>query len=66
MTLQSQKGYVTVIHRSPSQSTVELPNSLSRIDLIFSDQPNLAVDCGVHPSLHPNCHHEIIYCKFIL
>ena len=26
----------------------------------------MAVDCGVHPSLHPNCHHQIIYCKFNL
>ena len=42
------------------------PNSLSGIDLIFTDQPKLAVDCGVHSSLHPNCHHQIIYCKFNL
>ena len=43
-----------------------LPSSLSCIDLTFTDQPNLAVDGGVHPSLHPNCHHQIIYCKFNL
>ena len=43
-----------------------LPNSLSGIDLIFTDQPKLAVDRGVHSSLHPNCHHQIIYCKFNL
>ena len=127
VTLQSQKGYVIVIYRSPSQSTVEfdeflsnfenllnfvkglkpsftiimgdfnarskswwpdditspegtdidslttmyglhqlisdpthlLPNSLSCSDLIFTDQLNLPVDCGVHLSLHPNCHHQI-------
>ena len=41
-------------------------NSLSCIDLFFIDQPNLAVDSGVHPPLHHNCHHLIIYCKFNL
>ena len=40
-----------------SEPTHLLPNSLSRIALIFTDQPNLAVDRGVHASLHPNCHH---------
>ena len=49
-----------------SELTHLLPNSLSCIDLIFTVQPNLAVDSGVHPSLHPNCHHQIIYCKFSL
>ena len=53
-------------HQLISDPTHLLPNSLSCIDLIFTDQPNLAVDCGVHPSLHPNCHHQIIYCKFNL
>ena len=27
------------------------------IDLIFTTEPNLVVKSGVHPSLHPNCHH---------
>ena len=49
-----------------SKPTHLLPNSLSCIDLIFTDQPNLVVDSGVHPSLHPNCHHQIIFCKFNL
>ena len=49
-----------------SEPTHLLPNSLSCIDLIFTDQPNLVVDSGVHPSLHPNCHHQIIFCKFNL
>ena len=26
----------------------------------------MAVDSGAHPSLHPNCHHQIIFCKFNL
>ena len=28
----------------------------SCIDLIFTSQPNLITESGVHPSLHPNCH----------
>ena len=32
-------------------------NSSSCIDLIFTDQPNLSVNSGVHASLHPQCHH---------
>ena len=43
-----------------------LANSSSCIDLIFTDQPSLIVDCGIHPSLHPNCHHQIVYCKLDL
>ena len=49
-----------------SQQTHLLQNSLFYIDLIFTDQLNLAVDSGFHPSLHPNCHHQIIFCKFNL
>ena len=33
-----------------------LENSSSCIDLIFTSQPNLVVESGVHPSLHPKCH----------
>ena len=34
--------------------------------LSFYTQPNLIVDSGTHPSLHPNCHRQIIYAKFNL
>ena len=34
------------------------------IDLIFTTQPNLVVESGVHSSLHPNCHHQIAFAKF--
>ena len=43
-----------------------LPNLSSCINLIFADQPNLAVNSGVHLSLHVKCHHQIIHCKFNL
>ena len=49
-----------------SQPTHLLANSSSCIDLIFTGQPSLVVDCGMHPSLHPNCHHQIVYCKLDL
>ena len=40
-----------------------LGDSKSCIDLIFTDQPNLIIESGVHPSLHEQCHHQIIYGK---
>ena len=40
-----------------------LPNSASCIDLLFSSQPNLITDSGVHASLFPRCHHQIIFAK---
>ena len=44
----------------------QLISLISCIDFICTDQPNLAVDSGNHLSLHLNCHHQIIYCKFNL
>ena len=41
-------------------------NSSSCIDLIFTDRPNLAVNSGVHASLHPNCHHQVVHTSFNL
>ena len=38
----------------------------SCIDLIFTSQPNLIIESGVHSSLHSNCHHQIIFAKFNL
>ena len=38
-------------------------DSKSCIDLIFTDQPNLVIESGVHPSLHEQCHHQIVYGK---
>ena len=41
-------------------------NSSLCIDLTFASQPNLITESGVHPSLRPNCHHQLIYAKFNL
>ena len=41
-------------------------NSSSCIDLIFASQPNLIIESGVHPSLHLNSLHQLLYAKFNL
>ena len=46
-----------------TEPTHILENSSSCIDLIFSNQPNLIMDSGVHPALHSKCHHQIFYAK---
>ena len=33
---------------------------------MFTSQSDLVMESGVHSSLHPNCHHQITYAKFIL
>ena len=43
-----------------------MENSASCIDFIFTNQPNLVIETGVHPSLQINCHHQIVYCKLNL
>ena len=44
------------------QQIIKEPTHLSNtssscINLTFTSQPNLITDCGVHSSLHSNCHH---------
>ena len=34
--------------------------------ILFISQPDLAMTSGVHPSLHLNCCHQIIYANFNL
>ena len=43
-----------------------LGNSTSCIYLIFSNQPKLIMDSGVHPTPHSKCHNQIIYSKINL
>ena len=35
--------------------------SKSCIDLIFTNQPNLFLENGVHPTLHEQCYHHIVF-----
>ena len=53
-------------HQVIKKSTHILDNSYICVDLIFTSQPNLIMDSGVHPSLHTDCHHQIAYAKSIL
>ena len=55
-------GFSQLIH----EPTHIQANSSSCIDLIFTDQPKLSVNSGVHTSLHQNCHHQIVYSRFNL
>ena len=43
-----------------------LNSSSSCIGLIFTSQPNLVMESGIHSSLHSNCHHQIPFDKFNL
>ena len=56
-TITSSYGLTQVI----SEPTHILPNSSSCIDLLFTNQPNMITKSGTYSSLHPNCHHQIIY-----
>ena len=51
------------LHQLINEPTHFIGNSRSCIDVIFTDQPNLFLETGVHPSLHENCHHQIVYGK---
>ena len=53
-------------HQLISEPPHILPNSNFCIDLIFTDQPNLVVNCGTHSSLNSKCHHQITHCKLNL
>ena len=42
------------------------PSSISSIELIFTNQPDLIINSGVHPSLHQNSHHQILFAQINL
>ena len=56
-TITSQFGLQQIIN----EPTYLTSNSSSCMNLIFISQPNL-----VHSSLHPNCHHQIVFAKINL
>ena len=60
--LTSSNGFSQLIKEPKHIQT----SSSSCTDLIFTDQPNLSVNSGVHASLHPNCHHQIVHSSFNL
>ena len=54
------------LHQIIKEPTHISNTSSSCTDLIFMSQPNLIADSGVHSSLHPNCHHQIVFTKLTL
>ena len=60
--LMAQYSLTQIIH----EPTHILESSVSCIDLIFTSQENLVTNSGVHSSLHPNCHHQIVFSNFNL
>ena len=54
------------LHQLMSAPTHMIGESTSCIDLILTDQPNLFIDTGIHPSLHEQCHQQIIHSKLIV
>ena len=60
--LTSSIGFSQLINEATHIQT----NSTSSIDLIFTNQPNLSGNSGVHSSLHQNCHHQIVHVSFNL
>ena len=53
-------------HQLISERKHLLPYSNVCTDLIFTDQPNLVVNCGIHSSLNYKCHHQITHYKLNL
>ena len=49
------------LHQLIRELTHLMSDHKSCIDLILTDQPNIFIDSGVHPSLHELCHHQIVY-----
>ena len=51
------------LHQIINEPTQILPSSSSFTDLIFTNQLNMTINSGVHPSLHQNCHHQLMFAK---
>ena len=62
LSLTSANGVYQLINEPTNLQT----SNSSCIDLIFTDQPKLSVNSGVHGSLHPNYHHQIVHSSFNL
>ena len=61
-TITSQFG----LQQTIIEPTCLTSNSPLCIDLIFTSQPNLVMESCVQPSLHPICHHQIVFAKINL
>ena len=54
------------LHQLINEPIHLLDSRSSCIDLIFTSQPNFVMESGVQPSLHPYCHHQLVFAKFDL
>ena len=54
------------LHELINTPTYILHDSESCIDLLFTSQHNVLSETGVHVSLFPRCHHQIIFAKVSL
>ena len=54
------------LHKLIQEPTHILNSFSSCIDLIFTSQPNLVLESGVYLSLHPSCHHQVVFAKIDL
>ena len=52
------------LHQLINEPTHLTGNSSSCIGFVFTSQPNLVMESGLHSSFHPNCHHQITFAKF--
>ena len=57
--ITSHYGITQIIN----EPTHKLEDASSCVDLIFTSQPNMILDSGVHSSLHPNSHHQIVFAE---
>ena len=58
--VSSSSGFSQLINEP---TNLEPNKRATCIDLIFSSQPNLVSNSGVHPSLYRTCHHQIVFAK---
>ena len=58
----SSNGFSQLIYKPTHIQT----SNFSCLDLIFTDQPNLLINSGVHSTPHSKCHHQIVYSSFNL
>ena len=59
--LMSSNGFSQLINK-----LIHIQINSSCIDLIFTNQPNLSMNAGVHSTLHSNCHRQIVHSGFNL
>ena len=55
--LMAQYGLTQIIH----EPTHILKSSVSCIDFVLTSEENLVTNSGVNSSLHPYCHHQIVF-----